>query len=71
MGYIKGYIGEKSLNIFGKSWGYTGPLDILRKTKGNIRQNHGIYSAIIMGNTIGYNCQKLWHIFVKTKGYIG
>ena len=36
MGNIMGYIGLKLLNIFGKTLGYTGPLDILIK-------NYGIY----------------------------
>ena len=30
-----------------------------------------IYSANIMGYTMGYICQKLWDILDKTKGYIG
>ena len=58
------------MDIFGKTMGYIGPLDILRKTKGYIRQNYGIYRTKIMGYTMGYICQKLWDIFDKTKGYI-
>ena len=44
------YISYKLLDIFGKTMGYTGPLDILRKTKG--------YISKIMG----YIGQKLWDI---------
>ena len=38
---------------------YTGPLNILSKTKGYIRQNYRIYTANIMGETKGYICEKL------------
>ena len=60
IGNIKGYIGLKLLNIFGKTLGYNGPLDILIKTMGYIWQNCGIYRQKL-GDI-------LWDIFVKSYG---
>ena len=72
MGYTMGYICQKLWDLFDKkrgAWdmGYTGPLDILSKTMGRLRQNYGIYWKKIMGYTMGYICQKLWDLL----GHIG
>ena len=65
MGYTMGYICQKLWDLFDKkrgAWdmGYTGPLDILSKTMGRLRQNYGIYWKKLW--------DILWDIFVKSYG---
>ena len=48
------------LDIFGKTMGYTAPLETFCKNKGDV-----------LGKIMGYIGQKVWDILAKTMGNIG
>ena len=64
--YTLGYIGLKLLDIFGKTMGYTSPLDMLIKIYGKYltKKDGDIFVKLwdLFRKTIGYIWQKLWDI---------
>ena len=53
-----GYIGQILGDIFGKTMGYTVPLDIFNKTNGCLGNIMGCRQKI-MGYTLGYICKAM------------
>ena len=58
------------MDIFVKTMGYTGPLNIFAKTKECLRQKYGIHYGIYLSIAMGYIRQKLTGIFSKSMGYL-